>query len=180
MGQFPKDQQQLAQDILAGRVTIQQLRAEQARRRAAQEALRQNMRPHAGPSKAVPAQPQSPRQGVATSTPSGRPPAQRQVMVRPDNTAELPATARKNTSPKPARKNMSDSGDRAANEATLPAPATVPAVKKSTTVRPPSGRTTTQTVRAVMAHPSILRSVLVLSELLGKPLSMRPDHLDRF
>jgi hypothetical protein len=41
-------------------------------------------------------------------------------------------------------------------------------------------RTPAQTVRAVIHNSNTLRSVLVLNELLDKPLSLRPDRLDRF
>ncbi|MGC8625601.1 MAG: hypothetical protein ACP5VQ_10105 [Phycisphaerae bacterium] len=180
MGQLPQDPQQLAQDILAGRVTIQQLRAEQARRRAAQEALRQNMRPRAGPSTAAPARSQSPRQVGANSTPTDRPSSLRQQVVRPDNVASSPAMVRKIKPPTPKRPASSDTSGISTAASATPSSATVPAGKKSSIAPPQSGRTTAQTVHAVMTHPNTLRSVFVLSELLEKPMSMRPDPLDRF
>lgn len=170
MGQIPKDPQQLAQDILAGRISIQQLQAEQARRRAAQETLRQNMRAQAAP-RSVKPRPQSSRQIVAPSTSFTR------TSVQPDDSSPRSAPTKK----RPPSKNRpagSDAGGTTANPAS-----TAPAVKPTTRAPNQSGatpRTAAQTVRAVMNNPNTLRSVFVLSELLDKPLSLRRDPLERF
>ena len=176
MSQLPKDPQQLAQDILAGRISIQQLQAEQARRRAAQEALRQNIRTR-----------------PAASAPSARPPGNRQV-VRPANQPasgsgrqSRPAanpdrdaarsTAKVNRSPAQSRKAAAPTEAVSDVKLSLTAAKTSPAAAAKPA---PVSRTTAQSVRAVMNNPHALRSVFVLSELLDKPLSLRRDPLDRF
>ena len=176
MSQLPKDPQQLAQDILAGRISIQQLQAEQARRRAAQEALRQNIRTR-----------------PATSAPSARPPGNRQV-VQPANQPSASPARRSRPSVQPDRNAVRSTANAKRSppqnrNATAPVEATpdVKAPSGATKTSPaaaakaaPISRTPSQTVRAVMNNPHALRSVFVLSELLDKPLSLRQDPLDRF
>lgn len=168
MGQLPKDPQQLAQDILAGRVSIQQLRAEQTRRRAAQEALRQNMRTRPNPP-ATPARQPGSRQVVK---PASQMPRQARPQARSDSysTPVAPVTQRPaSAAPRVKVASVAKAADSsAAKSSTVPAkPAASP-------------RTAAQSVRAVMNNPHALRSVFVLSELLDKPLSLRQDPLDRF
>ena len=176
MAQLPKDPQQLAQDILAGRVSIQQLQAEQARRRAAQETLRRNMRTRPEASTA-PARQAGNRQVVKPSSQPSRPPGRqsRQSAKGDRYTAEPAANAKRSPSQSRAAAAQADAASDAKTSSaavkTSPASAAKPA---------PVLRTTAQTVRAVMNNPHALRSVFVLSELLDKPLSLRQDPLDRF
>jgi hypothetical protein len=168
MGQLPKDPQQLAQDILAGRISIQQLQAEQARRRAAQEALRQNIRTRPAGSGAATRQLGN-RQVVK---PTSQMPRQARPQARSDNysTPGAPITQR----PASATIRVKAASDaKPANSA----PAKSSAVPAKPAAIP---RTAVQSVRALMNNPHALRSVLVLSELLDKPLSLRQDPLDRF
>ena len=168
MGQLPKDPQQLAQDILAGRVSIQQLQAEQTRRRAAQEALRQNMRTRPNPP-ATPARQPGRRQVVKPAGPMPRQPRS-QTRSNSYSAPSAPVT-KQSASAEPRSNGGSDtksSNSPPAKSSAVPAkPAAVP-------------RTAAQSVRAVMNNPHALRSVFVLSELLDKPLSLRQDPLDRF
>ena len=168
MGQIPKDPQQLAQDILAGRISIQQLQAEQARRRAAQEARRQNIRPQAAPRSATP-RPQSVRQIVAPSTSFIRTSAQ------PDASSPQPARTKKGTPPENRSAGADADGAAASQGSAAPAAKAIPRASPQ-----PAPRTAAQTVRAVMHNPHTLRSVFILSELLDKPLSLRRDPLERF
>ncbi len=178
MSQLPQDPQRLAQDILAGRVTIQQLQAEQARRRAAQEAQRKALRPGATPLPAGPRQ-ASPRQVVAPSSGAGRAPLrpQRKAAVVGSSVPAVPATKapavqKRAVAPAPA----------AVGKTAGASPAASAVKEKSDThsVGTAPRRTPAQTIRAVMHNPISLRSVFVLSELLNKPLSLREDPLDRF
>lgn len=176
MGQLPKDPQQLAQDILAGRVSIQQLQAEQARRRANQEVLRQNMRTRGN----APASAARASAGGQVVKPNGKishqaaepsrsqtsSPAPVRVAKQP-SAATCAATGQAASSAVPAAARPSKSSEGKAASAPASKPATAP-------------RTASQTVRAVMNNPQTLRSVFVLSELLDKPLSLRNDPLDRF
>jgi hypothetical protein len=172
MGQLPKDPQQLAQDILAGRVSIQQLQAEQARRRAAQEALRQNMRTRPKPSGA-PAHPSGARVVVKPSGNSPRPPRRQ---ARPGGGSAPDAAG--------TRRLASETRGgviRAVAPATAQPAASAPAKGSAASAKPAAApRTAAQSLRAVLNNSNALRSVFVLSELLDKPLSLRPDPLERF
>ncbi len=177
MSQLPKDPQQLAQDILAGRISIQQLQAEQARRRTAQEALRQTMRTR--PAASTSSAPQAGnRQVVKPSGQPARPPGrQSRPSAKGDRYTAVPAVIAKR-SPSQGRAAAAAQADAASEVRTSSAPA-----KTSTTATAKSAavpRTPSQTIRAVMNNPYTLRSVFVLSELLDKPLSLRQDPLDRF
>lgn len=174
MSQLPKDPQQLAQDIRAGRISIQQLQAEQARRRAAQESLRQNNRVRPAGSGAAARQPGN-RQVVKpvnqASASSGR---QLRPAARTDRNA-----ARANVKRTPSQNRTAAAPVEAASDVKASSGATkTPPVAASKPAAVP--RTTLQTVRAVMNNPHALRSVFVLSELLDKPMSLRQDPLDRF
>lgn len=174
MADLPKDPQQLAQDILAGRISIQQLQAEQARRRAAQEALRQNIRTRPATSGAAARQPGNRQVVKSANQPSASPGRQSRPAASSDRNA-----ARANAKRSPSQNRTAATPVEAVSDAkvaltaaiTSPAAATKPAAVS---------RTPAQTVRAVMNNPHALRSVFVLSELLDKPLSLRQDPLDRF
>ena len=176
MPQLPKDPQQLAQDILAGRVSIQQLQAEQARRRAAQEALRQNMRTRPAASSDSGRQAGN-RQVVKPASQPPQPPGRqlRQSAKADSYTAGSAPNAKRSPSKSRTAAAQADAASDAKTSSaaakTSPAAAAKPAAVS---------RTTSQTVRAVMNNPHALRSVFVLSELLDKPLSLRLDPLDRF
>ncbi len=173
MAELPKDPQQLAQDILAGRISIQQLQAEQARRRAAQEALRQNIRTRPATSGAAARQPGN-RQVVK---PANQPSASTNRQSRPAATSDRNA-ARANAKRSPSQNRTAATPVEAVSDAkvALTAAKSSPAPSKPAAV----SRTPAQSVRAVMNNPHALRSVFVLSELLDKPLSLRQDPLDRF
>ena len=173
MAELPKDPQQLAQDILAGRISIQQLQAEQARRRAAQEALRQNIRTRPATSGAAARQPGN-RQVVK---PANQPSASTNRQSRPAATSDRTA-ARANAKRSPSQNRTAATAIEAVSDAkvALTAAKTSPAAAKPAAI----SRTPAQSVRAVMNNPHALRSVFVLSELLDKPLSLRQDPLDRF
>ncbi|MGC8541264.1 MAG: hypothetical protein ACP5QA_11615 [Phycisphaerae bacterium] len=173
MAELPKDPQQLAQDILAGRISIQQLQAEQARRRAAQEALRQNIRTRPATSGAAARQPGN-RQVVK---PANQPSASTNRQSRPAATSDRNA-ARANAKRSPSQNRTAANPVEAVSDSkvALTAAKIAPAATKPAAV----SRTPAQTVRAVMNNPHALRSVFVLSELLDKPLSLRQDPLDRF
>lgn len=172
MGQLPKDPQQLAQDILAGRVSIEQLRAEQTRRRAAQEALRQNMRTRPNPP-ATPARQPGSRQVVK---PASQMPRQARPQGRPGGESAPSASGTRRAT------SETRGGVIKAATASDAKPADSAAAKSSAVSAKPAAipRTAAQSVRAVMNNPHALRSVFVLSELLDKPLSLRQDPLDRF
>lgn len=173
MAELPKDPQQLAQDILAGRISIQQLQAEQARRRAAQEALRQNIRTRPATSGAAARQPGN-RQVVK---PANQPSASTNRQSRPAATSDRNA-ARANAKRSPSQNRTAATPVEAVSDAKV----ALTAAKTSLAAAEPAAisRTPAQSVRAVMNNPHALRSVFVLSELLDKPLSLRQDPLDRF
>ncbi len=172
MGQLPKDPQQLAQDILAGRVSIEQLRAEQTRRRAAQEALRQNMRTRPNPP-ATPARQPGSRQVVK---PASQMPRQPRPQARPGGESAPSASGTRR-----ATSETRGGVIRAVAPATAQPATSAPAKGSATSAKPAAApRTAAQSLRAVLNNSNALRSVFVLSELLDKPLSLRQDPLDRF
>ena len=173
MADLPKDPQQLAQDILAGRISIQQLQAEQARRRAAQEALRQNIRTRPATSGAAARQPGNRQVVKSANQPSASPGRQSRPAASSDRNA-----ARANAKRSPSQNRTAATAVETTSDVKVASTAakTSPAAAKPAAV----SRTPAQTVRAVMNNPHALRSVFVLSELLDKPLSLRQDPLDRF
>ena len=175
MPQLPKDPQQLAQDILAGRVSIQQLQAEQARRREEQEALRRNMRTRPAASSDSGRQPGNRQVVKPAGRPSQPPGRQLRQSAKVDSYAAGSAANAKR-SPSKSRAAAAQA-DAASDAKTSPSPTkTSPAAA----AKPAAvSRTTSQTVRAVMNNPHALRSVFILSELLDKPLSLRQDPVDR-
>lgn len=174
MPDLPNDPRLLAQEILAGRVSIQDLAREQARRRAAQAnpgkpvapppGTPGNMRPSTGAypptRKATPPNRPAPRASTPSSGSQANqsPKAVRKptVPARPNTTAVKAAPSRTAAPAQPA----------AAQNISAKAP-------RPGVVRSPKDREMSQVIRRVLASPQNTRTVYLISELLAPPIALR-------
>ncbi len=192
MADIPRDPNELAREILSGRITIEQLAREQARRRAPQAA-------GAAPSPRAPA---VPAQRSIPPRPGAFAPGSRPIRVVPQPTApvrppaEFTATRRVipertvagSASPgrtvratatifpqQPARRRLSRSvsegaavAPRAAtSKTTAPGPSAAPSAVAA------APQTLRQVLGKVLTSRSGLRSVVILSEIIQPPLALR-------
>ena len=182
MPDLPNDPRLLAQEILAGRVSIQDLAREQARRRAAQA----NPANVANPGKPVKPQPQPP----ATMRPStgAYPPPTRKATPpnRPAPLKSAPISARP-TAATPVRKSTAPGGSHTpptrppATRTPAPRQAAPPATARNLAPKAPQpgvarsakDRDMLQVIRRVLASPQNTRTVYLISELLAPPIALR-------
>lgn len=162
MPDMPNDPRQLARDILAGKISIEDLAREQARRRGGQmPAPPQPMnRPMpAGPNRPAPvAIPpirniETARQGTVTT------PVRRPIPTAPNRPAALPARraplrAAPRSAPQPIASDRAR--PRPAPAPTAAAPLAVPA-----------------SISSLLRSPQNLRRAVILSEILSPPLALR-------
>jgi len=181
MGQAPRDPDQLARDILAGRISIQDLAREQARRRAAARGVpTAPVRPAPlPPPRAIPQQ-QIP---VARSVQVAGPAQQRVVRLPPQpsrtnrpNPPVAPTSPVAKTSP--AVKDPYAIGSLVSMQLS---PAAKAAMPRSGSNVPPAAapRSRTQVMRKILSSRQGLRTLFLASEILNKPLALRRDPLDR-
>ena len=192
MADIPRDPNELAREILSGRITIEQLAREQARRRAAQAA-------GAAP---LPRAPAVPGQRSIPPRPGALAPGSRPIRVVPQPTAPVrpPAefTAIRRVDPERTVAGPAGPGRTVRAAATIfpqqPAPtrlsrsvsegaAVAPraATSKTTAPRPPAApsavaaapQTLRQVLGKVLTSRSGLRSVVILSEIIQPPLALR-------
>ncbi len=188
MADLPKDPRLLAQEILAGRISIQDLAREQARRRAAEN------NPAVGPQPANRPPPPATAKARAAPRPAsgqirpggGNPPPTRKavppvrVVKPPPSVASgirRPATGaviKLKAAPPP------QSGPVSAPNAAQIAKRNAPAVPTSASPRVSRERDSLSVIRRVLASPSNVRTVYLMSELLGPPVCMRKDNQSPF
>ncbi len=205
MAELPSDPEQLARQILSGRVSIQQLAQEQARRRAAGQA-QSAIRPSPSPGQAY-AQPSPQRPPAAGAAASNKPSAYQQLRqpARPAvRTVPFPAPpARATTSPSsrpsPAarvppvasgRPRPGESTSRASQPPSKPGGAkpiaggakaatggaTAASVQGPAAAKTPAPVPAPGTIVAAMLQDRrYLRSAFILTEILGRPLALRRD-----
>ena len=165
MPDIPKDPRQLARDILAGRISLEDLAREQARRRSGPGApVRPASNIPTSPDARVPAA--LPMQNRPQARPAARPPQQaQQRRPAPQAPARRPTAAAQ-----PPR------GPNFVMPAAAPpaAPAAAPAAPPQ-----PSRTTPKQDARtsllASFKNRTTLRQGVLLAEILGKPLSLRDE-----
>ena len=155
MEELPRDPNELAREILSGRITIGQLAREQARRRAAQAGVGQASAPPRSAPAAARVDPPRPVR-VAPQT-FGGPPAKSPASRPPEQTsrpraAPAPTGAAAPTGPSAGGKGNRTSPPAAARAAPCPL---------------------RQVVRNVLGNKEGLRAVMVISEILNKPLALR-------
>ncbi|HTV49080.1 MAG TPA: hypothetical protein VMG59_11620 [Phycisphaerae bacterium] len=184
MGQAPRDPDQLARDILAGRVSIQELAREQARRRAAAQggpaAPAAPVRPTPPPPRVIPQQ-QIP---VARPVQVAGPVRQRVVRLPPPpNKATRPTPPIAQASPvaktSPAVKDPYAIGSLVSMQLSPAAKAAMPPQSGSRVPPPSVPRSRTQVMRKILTSHQGLRTLFLVSEILNKPLALRPDALER-
>src|SRR5271163_5030745 len=176
MGQAPRDPDQLARDILAGRVSIQDLAREQARRRAAAQAV------PAAPVRPAPLPP--PRVIPQQRIPVARPvqvagPAQQRVVRLPPQPGRTnrpnPPVAPTSTGRKTAVKGPYAIGSLVSMQLSPAAKAAMPQSGSSgSNVSPAAAhRSRTQVMRKILSSRQGLRTLFLASEILNKPLALR-------
>lgn len=182
MGQAPRDPDQLARDILAGRISIQDLAREQARRRAAARGVpTAPVRPAPlPPPRAIPQQ-QIP---VARSVQVAGPAQQRVVRLPPQpsrtnrpNPPVAPTSPVAKTSP--AVKDPYAIGSLVSMQLSPAAKAAMPPQSGSRVPTLSVPRSRTQVMRKILTSHQGLRTLFLVSEILNKPLALRPDALER-
>jgi hypothetical protein len=186
MGQAPRDPDQLARDILAGRVSIQDLAREQARRRAAAQGGQ--AAPVAPAAPVRPAPQQQIRAVPQRQMPVARPvagPAQRRVvrLPPPSSSAARPKPPVTLTSPvtktSSAVKDPYAIGSLVSMQLSPAAKAAVPPQSSSNVPSAAAPRSRTQVMRKILSSRQSLRTIFLASEILNKPLALRPDALER-
>ncbi len=176
---LPQDPRQLAQEILAGRISIQDLAREQARRRAVQAgnapAAAQNRPPLAQtqpqpqpiPRQVAPVRPPSPRQ-------SAPPPVSGVVRTSKTATSLGRQTSRQN---KPLANSQQKSPQKNASLAQPPTATSPKAISDAygQMGSPRMGREKDMrsVIRRVLASPQNVRTVFAISELLAPPVALR-------
>ena len=184
MAELPNDPRLLAQEILAGRVSIQDLAREQARRRAAENNPAAGQKPASPPPPATAKAKVAPRPASGQIRPGGSyPPATRKA-ANPGRVGNQPQSGSKGIS-RPATGAVIKL--KAAPSGAVPAAKAAPSAKKnapasSTTASPrvSRDRDARSVIRRVLASPSSVRSVYLISELLGPPVCMRKEGQSPF
>ncbi len=180
MPDLPNDPRLLAQEILAGRVSIQDLAREQARRRAAQA----NSANVTNAEKTGNPQPRPP----ATTRPSTGPypPPTRKATPpnRPVNLKPVPSSARPTVpvrkpavpvraNPTPAKSPPARTGAPPQGAPSAPAQSVPKKAPQPGVVRSAKDRELRQVIRRVLASPQNTRTVYLISELLAPPIALR-------
>jgi hypothetical protein len=169
MSNVPRDPRQLARDILAGKISIEELAREQQRRRAGQQAA---PRPQARPQERVPmprtappVQPQRPV--IRQATPFPARPAQRPPQQSRPFPTTIPAPAPRQTQPRPMPQQTQVESTTAAPQAAGEPLKPLISLKPASAPRPAISR--------FFNTRASLRQGIIMAEILGKPVGLRDE-----
>ncbi|HVS70028.1 MAG TPA: hypothetical protein VHQ47_02105 [Phycisphaerae bacterium] len=165
MPDIPRDPRQLARDILAGKISLEDVAREQARRAGVPppQARPGAIQPQKLPDR-IPLPRQIPQQPARRTTPPPQPVRQPQAR----KSAPTPPSQQR----RPAPRSFPPSAP--PPPPTLPAPARQLLAAAASPAAPPAAQFSGN-LRSVLRRPATLRQAILLAEILNKPLALRDE-----